>query len=290
MRPIATFSIVAFDPGQEEWGIAVQSKFMAVGAVVPGARAGVGAVATQSFANMAYVPEGLALMEGGMSAQQALKMLTAADENAALRQAGMIDKNGQAAAYTGEGCNEWAGHIVGEGFTCQGNILIPGTVEAMAQRFEQARIGRGELADWLVDALEAGQAAGGDSRGRQSAAVLVVRQGGGYGGNNDRYLDLRVDDHPYPIRELKRLVSMHHLYFGEIDTDTLIPLAKVAQELQEILHKSGHLIGENTGIFDDAARGALRSLIGIENLEERWTGDKDTIDQQTLDFLRQRFK
>ena len=200
MKPIATFSIVAYDPGKEEWGVAVQSKFLAVGAVVGWARAGAGAVATQSYANVLYGPQGLELMEKGHSAEETIKTLTDADENRSQRQVGMVDAKGQAAAYTGTDCFFWAGHIVGEGFTCQGNILIPGTIEAMAKCFEQVRGGEGELADWLVEALDAGQGAGGDSRGRQSAAVLVVRANGGYGGNNDHYLDLRVDDHTEPIK------------------------------------------------------------------------------------------
>ena len=179
--PVATFSIVAYDPGRKEWGVAVQSKFLACAAVVSWARAEAGAVATQSFANVAYGLDGLDLMAGGHSAEETIAMLTAADPQRAQRQVGMVDKDGRAAAFTGEGCYDWAGHIVGDSFACQGNILIPGTVEAMAAAYETARSGPGELADWLVAALAAGQAAGGDSRGRQAAGVLVVRRDGGYG-------------------------------------------------------------------------------------------------------------
>ena len=175
MQPIATFSIVAHDPNRKEWGVAVQSKFLAAGAVVPWARAGAGAVATQSYANLLYGPEGLDMMAAGESAEDTLAALTTNDENKGQRQAGMVDAKGKAAAFTGDECYDWAGHIVGEGFACQGNILIPGTVESMAEKFDQARSGEGELADWLVETLSAGQAAGGDSRGRQSASVLVVR-------------------------------------------------------------------------------------------------------------------
>src|SRR5690606_19620910 len=236
MKPIATFSIVAYDPRRQEWGVAVQSKFLAVGAVVSWARAGAGAVATQSYANLQYGPEGLQLMGEGLSAAETIARLTADDDNQALRQVGMVDGQGRAAAFTGEDCYDWAGHITGDGFACQGNILIPGTVEAMAERFQQARDdGAGELADWLVSALAAGQEAGGDSRGRQSAAVLVVREGGGYGGNNDRYLDLRVDDHPQPIAELQRLLNLHHLFFQEVDPNDLVPLADYAGEIQTLL-------------------------------------------------------
>jgi len=289
MLPVATFSIVAFDSKRREWGVAVQSKFLAAAAVVSFARVEAGAVATQSYANMAYGPDGLELMAQGLSAAGTIERLTTPDENRALRQVGMVDKQGNAAAFTGEDCYEWAGHVVGDGFTCQGNILIPGTVEAMAERFTAVRGGAGELADWLVEALAAGQAAGGDKRGRQAAGVLVVRQGGGYGGNNDRYLDLRVDDDPQPIQKLKSLVEMHHLYFGAVDPADVIPLAGLAAELQALLQKTGHYSGPQSGAFDEATRKALRALVGMENLEERWNGEGDVIDRQVITYLRNRF-
>ncbi|MBN2389272.1 MAG: DUF1028 domain-containing protein [Anaerolineae bacterium] len=289
MRPVATFSIVAYDPNRKEWGVAVQSKFLAVGAVVPWAKAGVGAVATQSYANLTYGPDGLALMAQGMSAVDTLNVLTEQDEGRASRQVGAVDARGTAASFTGEGCHAWAGHIVGEGYACQGNILVPGTVEAMAAAFESLRAGPGELADWLVDALMAGQDAGGDSRGRQSAAVLVVREGGGYGRNNDRYLDLRVDDDPYPIQKLKKLVTMHHLYFGAVNPDDLIPLSNVATELQALLQRTGYYDGPASGVFNDVTRKALFALVGKENLEERWDGTSDKIDRQVLAYLRDKF-
>ncbi|MEN8242234.1 MAG: DUF1028 domain-containing protein [Chloroflexota bacterium] len=289
MKPIATFSIVAYDPTRLEWGVAVQSKFLAVGAVVPFAKAGVGAVATQSYANYLYGPEGLELMARGIPAGQVIERLTSEDEQRDLRQVGMVDREGKAASFTGEGCHDWAGHIIGDGFACQGNILVPGTVEAMAARYEAVRKGDGELADWLVEALIAGQEAGGDSRGRQAAAVLVVREGGGYGGNNDHYLDLRVDDAPHPIQRLKKLLSIHHLFFSEPDPDNQVPLKEVAGELQAMLTKTGHYDGKISGEFDAATRSALRALVGIENLEERWTGVEDTIDADALNFLREKF-
>jgi uncharacterized Ntn-hydrolase superfamily protein len=289
MGPIATFSIVAHDPQRNEWGVAVQSKFLAVGAVVPWARAGAGAVATQSYANLAYGPRGLDLMEEGLSAQATIEALTEEDGERATRQVGVVDQSGGAAAFTGEECHAWAGHIVGRGFICQGNILMPGTVEAMAARFEEVRGKLGELAHWLVQALAAGQSAGGDRRGRQSASVLVVRAGGGYGGNNDRYMDLRVDDDPHPIQRLTQLVAMHHLFFGEVDPDDLVPLQEVTGEMQEILVRTGHYSGPVTGQFDEATRKALRALVGMENLEERWDGQGDTIDQKVLDYLRDKY-
>jgi len=288
-QPIATFSIVAHDPIRKEWSVAVQSKFLAVGAVVPWAKAGVGAIATQSYANPAYGPDGLALMAHGISAADTIKALIEPDEGRALRQVGAVDAQGQAAAFTGEECHEWSGHIVGEGYACQGNILVPGTVEAMAAAFEKLRAGPGELADWLVAALMAGQEAGGDSRGRQSAAVLVVREGGGYGGGNDRYLDLRVDDDPYPIRKLKKLVSTHHLYFGSVNPDDLIPLVDIAAELQTLLQRTGYYDGPASGVFDDVTRNALYDLIGHENLEGRWDGTGDKIDRLLLACLREKY-
>lgn len=288
MQPIATFSIVAYDPGRQEWGVAVQSKFLAVGSVVSWARAGAGAVATQSFANLQYGPEGLDLMEQGLSAAEAIARLTEADDGRDQRQVGMVDASGLAASFTGKGCHDWAGHQVGEYYACQGNILIPGTVEAMAAAFEAARNGEGELSDWLVTALAAGQEAGGDSRGRQSAAVLVVREEGGYGGNNDLYLDLRVDDHPTPIVRLQELLQMHHLFFGIVDPADLIPLSEVAADMQRLMRKSGHYDGPISGTFDEASRQSLRALVGQENLEERWDGTGDTIDRTTVEYLQNR--
>ena len=290
MRPIATFSIVAYDPERDEWGVAVQSKFLAVGAVVPWARAGAGAVATQSYANLTYGPEGLQRMNQGTSAEETIAELTGQDEQRGLRQVGMVDGNGRAAAFTGEDCYDWAGHVTGDGFACQGNILVPGTVEAMAGRFAEVRSGDGELADWLVEALAAGQEAGGDKRGRQSAAVLVVREGGGYGGDNDRYLDLRVDDDPYPIQELLRLLQMHHLYFQEPDSENLVPLEEVTPRLQAVLQAAGYYDGPLHGEFDDVTRKALRALVGTENLEERWDGTGDQIDRMIVDFLLDKYE
>lgn len=201
-----TFSIVAYDPVNQDWGVAVASKFFAVGSVVPWAKAGVGAVATQAWANTSFGPRGLALLEQGADAETALKVLVASDSGRAQRQAGIVDAKGNAATYTGEKCNAWAGGVEGVNFVCQGNILTgEKVVKAMAKAFEA---GKGELAERLLAGLEAGDAAGGDSRGRQSAAILVVRPGGGFGGWDDRYLDIRVDDDPQPIRELRRMLDI----------------------------------------------------------------------------------
>jgi uncharacterized Ntn-hydrolase superfamily protein len=206
--PIATFSIVGYDPATGELGIAVQSKFFAVGAVVPWAKAGVGAIATQAFANTTYGPTGLEMLAAGKSAQETLDALLAADdpEQRNKRQAGIVDAEGRVAAFTGDECMRWAGHETGENFTAQGNILVDEkTVAAMAAVFQATP---GMLGEKLMSALEAGQAAGGDSRGMQSAAILVVKEGGGYAGYDDRYCDLRVDDHHEPIQELRRIFDL----------------------------------------------------------------------------------
>lgn len=286
---IHTFSIVAYDPSKKEWGVAVQSKFLAAAAVVSWARANAGAVATQSYANVTYGNRGLDLMQKGISAEDTIQMLIENDDNMDQRQVGVVDKSGKAASFTGKECQDWAGHVVGDGYACQGNILVPGTVESMAARFEKVRQGDGELADWLVAALEAGQEAGGDKRGRQAAGLLVVREGGGYGGDNDRYLDLRVDDHPYPILKLKQLTENHHLYFGEVDPEDLVSLPDVAGELQGLMKKTGHFKEEITGRVTDNTISGLKALVGQENLEERWNGDPKLIDNKVVEYLRNKF-
>ena len=205
-QPTSTFSIVAFDPKTGDLGVAVASKFLAVGSVVPYAKAGVGAIATQSFANTTFGPKGLELLRKGLTPSQVLKQLLASDKDRELRQVGIVDAKGRAAAFTGKKCLPWAGHIVGKGFAVQGNILAgEQVVKAMAKAFQETQ---GELAERLMAALEAGEQAGGDARGKQSAAILVVRKGAGYGGFDDRYIDLRVDDHPEPVKELRRILNI----------------------------------------------------------------------------------
>jgi uncharacterized Ntn-hydrolase superfamily protein len=285
---LSTFSIVAHDPEREEWGVAVQSKFLAVGAVVPWAQAGIGAVATQAHANLLFGPEGLALMAQLMTAQEALDELVASDEGRARRQVGLVDAQGLPATFTGKECMAWAGGLVGSHYAVQGNILVSGaTVEAMALAYEQAK---GELADRLVAALAAGQAAGGDRRGQQSAAVLVVRQGGGYGGNNDRYLDLRVDDDPAPIERLQALVDLHHLFFKPPEPGEMVPVeGELAREVQQILRWAGYYDGPLSGEYDEPTRRALTALVGNENFEERFDEDGGRISRQVLDVFRQKF-
>lgn len=210
--PVATFSIVGYDPETGQLGIAVQSKFFAVGGVVPWAEAGVGAIATQSWANTTYGPNGLKLLKSGRSAEQTLERLIADDPGRATRQVGIVDAEGNVANYTGDACNEWAGAVSGRHYTAQGNILAgEAVVKAMGEAFEETD---GELADKLMAALFAGQEKGGDTRGQQSAALLVVQEGRGYGGFNDRYIDLRVDDAEKPIEELQRLFDIHKTLFA----------------------------------------------------------------------------
>lgn len=205
-EPVATYSIVGYDAATGDLGVAVQSKFFAVGSVVPWAKAGVGAIASQAFGNTTFGPRGLALLEQGVPVEDVIARLLESDEAAAQRQVGVVDALGASAAYTGARCMAWAGHESGPGFSAQGNILVSeATVKAMADAF---RATEGVLGERMMRALEAGQEAGGDSRGMQSAAMLIVREKGGYGGYNDRYCDLRVDDHADPIAELRRIFNV----------------------------------------------------------------------------------
>lgn len=267
-----TFSICAFDPETGELGIAVQSKFLSVGAVVPWARAGVGAVATQALANTGYGPRGLDLLASGLSPDAVVARLTADDEDRDHRQFGVVDARGRAATYTGAQCFEWAGGVTGPGYCAQGNILVgPAVVEGLARGFEEAT---GTLGDRLVAALHGGQRGGGDRRGMQSAVLLVVKEGGGYGGRNDRFIDLRVDDHERPIDELERLLGLYKLYF-KVGPATLVAIDGVLRaELDAIVARSG--------------QGSLEALFGVENLEERWV-DGPRIDEAALVHLRSRY-
>ncbi len=284
---LSTFSIVAADLATGEWGVAVASKFLAVGAVVPWAQAGVGAAATQAWANLSYGPNGLAMLAEGRSAEDVVRTLVEADDNREHRQLGVVDRHGHAAAWTGKDCFHWAGHCTGDGYTCQGNILASETVvAAMAETFERSS---GPLPERLVQVLEAGQARGGDSRGQQSAALYVVKEKGSYGGYLDRYVDLRVDDHPAPIAELRTLLESHRLYFGATDNSALTRAAgNVAREIQQILQRLGYYRGEITGVYDDATKEAFRKFCSIENFEERWRED-DLVDREIVAFMRHRF-
>ena len=283
-----TFSIVARDTQAGELGIAVQSKFLAVGAVAPWARAGVGAIATQALANTSYGVRGLELLASGLSARQTLDTLLEGDPGKADRQVGIIAATEEPVTYTGSQCFSWAGGITGKDFACQGNILVgEDTVKAMAGAFEQTD---GALCDRLLAALAAGQATGGDSRGQQSAALLVVRERGGYGGFNDRFIDLRVDDHPTPIDELQRLLQLHKLYLFPPNPADIISIDQaIASELQTLLTQSGDYKKAITGMYDDDTREAMRAYTGRENLEERWFEDA-RIDRVVLEFMRKQIK
>ena len=285
-----TFSIVAYDPDEQAWGVAVASKFLAAGALVSWARAGSGAIATQSYAKVSFGPDGLAMLAEGKNAEQTLKALLAGDDDREHRQVGIVDTRGQAAAFTGKACHDWAGHKIGEGFTCQGNILTgPETLDAMAENFTSAK---GELADRLVAALLAGDTIGGDKRGKQAAAMLVVRPDGGYGGDTDRYLDLRVDDDPEPVKKLKQLVATHHLFFGTASPEDQLYIDNdIARELQTMMREQGYYSGEASGEWDDISKHAFWAMVGNENLEERWNihENADHIDSVALNYLRERF-
>jgi uncharacterized Ntn-hydrolase superfamily protein len=253
-----TFSLAACDLDAQDWGVVVASKFLAAGAVVPWVSSDAGAVATQSYANVAFGPDGLELMRSGASAQDALDRLVAGDDGRDQRQVGLVDGQGRAATYTGAGCHDWAGGRTGPGYAAQGNILTgPGVVDAMAAAFEAES---GPLAARMLAALLAGDRAGGDRRGRQSAALIVCRPGGGYDGGNDVLVDLRVDDHPDPVSELIRLYEMHDLLFGATPEEELIPLEQVQAEVGQRLAALG---------FDGDLERALREWAGAANLELR---------------------
>jgi uncharacterized Ntn-hydrolase superfamily protein len=268
---VATYSICACDLAAGRWGVATQSKFLAVGSVVPWAAPHVGAVATQSYANPRYGPDGLALLASGLSAADAVARLTDADPDREQRQLGIVDGEGRAATYTGAGCHDWAGGRTGSGYAAQGNILVSGaTVDALAETFE--RTAGATLAERLLDCLDAAQAAGGDRRGQQSAALLVVERDGGYAGLSDTLVDLRVDDHPRPLEELRRLFGAHQALFGRTPRAEWI---EVDDELRAELGARLAALGHAT----------LADWAGAENLEERVDGT-DAIDPVVLAALR----
>ena len=280
----STFSIAAYDPDSQEWGVAVASKFLAVGSAVPFGKAGVGVIATQAEANTSFGPLGLNLLMHGYSAEEALGGLLAPDAGRQRRQVGIVDKNGKSATYTGTGCFDWAGGRAGNNYATQGNILASAAVvEAIADCFEGSR---GTFADRLLRAIAAGQEQGGDRRGQQSAALLVVKEDGGYGGFSDRYIDLRVDDHQRPIEELQRLLKIHQLFFAPTRDSDVVPIdQELGRQLINVLNRAG----QNAGSFDyenwsPEAEKALQGLFGTENLEERWIGG-DKIDRVALEYL-----
>jgi uncharacterized Ntn-hydrolase superfamily protein len=267
-----TFSLVACDLEARQWGVAVASKFPSVGAVVPWARGDVGAVATQSYANVLYGPHGLERLAAGESAQAVLDALTAADDQRAERQLGIVDSKGGSATFSGANCMDWAGGRTGPGYAAQGNILAgPQVVDALADTFTAST---GSLGERLAAALLAADRAGGDRRGRQSAALIVRKTDAGYGGNNDMMLDLRVDDHSDPVPELIRILGMHILLFEKTPPDEFLPLeGELAAEVSAALERRGY--------------GSLEEFAGVENVEERLWPDGSRIDPELLRLLRE---
>ena len=275
-RVVATYSIVACDLDAQQWGVAVQSKFLAVGSVVPWAEPGVGAVATQSYANPRYGPDGLTLLRDGKSPQETIDSLTAADKDRDHRQVGIVDAQGRGATFTGSSCHDWAGGRTGDGYAAQGNILVSAaTVDALATTFEAN--GHLELPERLIECLAAAQAAGGDRRGQQSASLLVVEKNAGYANLSDTVVDLRVDDHERPVAELRRIYALHRELFGVTPEEDWVNVDDALRvELRERLTTLGY-DGDLPLAFDDWA--------GAANLEERVDG-VDRIDPIVLDALR----
>jgi len=277
-----TFSIVACDLEEQTWGVAVASKFPAVGAVVPWAQAGVGAVATQSFANTSFGPRGLAMMAAGLTAQETLERLLEDDPDKELRQVGLVDSKGGSTTFSGHGCFAWAGGATGQGYAIQGNILVGGkVVPAMEKAFLKTK---GSLPARLQAALLAGDRAGGDKRGRQSAAIYVVKPKGGYGGFIDRWVDYRVDDHEDPVSRLGELLDMHELYFGKsLEKDRVEIKGKALGQITGILSREGYL--KKGREF----RAAFNEFIGNENFEERADPEAKWIDSPVLKYLIKKF-
>src|SRR5215204_3785449 len=277
-KRLATYSIAACDLEAGQWGVAVQSKFLSVGSVVPWAEPGVGAIATQAYANPRYGPNGLDLLREGKSAQEAVDALTAGDEGREHRQLGIVDAEGRAATYTGEECYDWAGGRTGDGYAAQGNILVSAeTVDALVETFEGS--GGRPLAERLLDCLAAAQAAGGDKRGQQSASLLIVERDGGYAQLSDIVVDLRVEDHERPIEELQRIYRLHQAIFGETPRDQWVAVDDtLAQEVRERLARLG---------YEGEVGDAFLRWAGNENLEERVDGI-EAVDPVILEELRSR--
>jgi len=284
-RP-STFSVVARDPSNGDFGIIVQSKFPAVGSVVPWAKAEVGAIVTQAWANVSYGPRGLDLLIAGKTASETLKILLKDDSGAQHRQVSIVDQDGHVVAHTGKECMNWAGHYVGDGFACQGNILAgKDVVSNMATAYEKTE---GDLIDKLFATLNAGQNAGGDRRGMQSAAILVVRKEGGYEGGNDRYVDVRVDEHPTPIKELERIFKIYDMtLLSREDPSNLRRIeGDLSVRIQQTLVFLGYLDTVSTDAFPDKAKTALSEWTNTNNFENK-ARDDGTIWQSVVDYLFQ---
>lgn len=285
----STFSIVACDVNEKVWGVAVASKFPAVGAVVPWAQAGAGAIATQSFANTSFGPRGLELLKNGLSAEDTLERLLSNDPEKSHRQVGVVDSHGKSVTFTGKDCFAWAGGLVGPGYTIQGNILAGDqVVPAMQKAFIETK---GELPGRLFAALFAGDRSGGDRRGRQSAAIYVVKPNGGYGGYIDRWIDYRVDDHADPVLRLGELLEMHNLYFGKSPESERLSLSgETLSQLQNIISRLGYYHGKIHGLMDEATKTALSAFIGNENFEERCDIPAGWLDKPVYEYILKKFK
>ncbi|PZA08667.1 MULTISPECIES: DUF1028 domain-containing protein [unclassified Meiothermus] len=285
MTPVATFSLVARDPETGDLGIAVASKFLAVGSVVPWLEAGVGAVATQSYANPRFGPQGLALLKAGAGVEEALTTFRRTDPELEKRQFGLVSAQGESLSFTGAECHPWAGGQAGPNYAAQGNLLAgPEVVQALVETFHS----RTDLPfpERLTAALLAADRAGGDRRGRQSAALVVVGAGKGYGGM-DRWVDLRVDDHPDPCAELERLLRIHRLLFSKPQNPEPLSPEDIAW-IQALLRREGHYAGDVSGVWDEATERAFAELIGMENLEERYPGGP-YLDPEALGYLKGKF-
>jgi uncharacterized Ntn-hydrolase superfamily protein len=281
-----TFSIVAYDPNNGDLGVAVQSKFPCVGSLVPWARAKIGAIATQAYANISYGPSGLKFLESGQGAKEVLRKLVEVDEEKESRQVAVVDSKGEVDCFTGKDCFEWAGHIVGDNFSVQGNILVSKeTVESMAKAFETHS---GDLVDKLLAALAAGDEEGmGDRRGKQSASLLVVREHGSYGGYTDRLIDIRVDEHSEPIKELFRIFQLYNMIFlTRKGKDTLLTIeGEILSNMKGILVDLGYLQKTTEKVWTENEINALENWFGINNFENKWSEDGKSIWKSVYDFM-----
>jgi uncharacterized Ntn-hydrolase superfamily protein len=283
----STYSIVAFDSKLNAWGVAVASKFPAVGSIVPWAQAKAGAIATQAYANPSFGSKGLQMLASGFSAEETLSKLLGIDKGRETRQIGIVDSSGSSATFTGKECFEWAGGVNGKGYAIQGNILAgKQVVLAMQEAFQV----HGNFPERLYSALCAGEKAGGDRRGRQSAAIYIAKAAAGYGGFTDRWIDYRVDDHPDPVSRLGEMLELHHLYFDKSPAADRIQLTgNNLEKLQKIMQSLGYYSGIASGKFDSDTKSALDIFIGNENFEERYDSNAGWIDRPVFDYIKRKF-
>lgn len=284
---ISTYSIVGCDTAAGEVGIAVQSKFLAVGNVVPWAKGGVGAIATQAWANVAYGIDGLKLLEQGMHPEEVVSALIKQDEGCETRQFGVVNIKGQSATFTGKECSEWAGGIAGENFAAQGNILVgEATVQALADTFQSTG---GDLTERLMRALEEAQKVGGDRRGMQSAAIYVAKEGAGYGGVSDTMVDIRVDDHKQPIKELRRVLELYRFFLFKTEEGNVSEIKdEIKDMILSVLAKTGYYSGSTSGAWDEAMHNAFHEFSLVENFDERLQ-PFGLVDNEVVAFMRKNY-